>query len=206
MTREEESARIAAVLAGDTEAFSPLVEEHQDRVYRLALRLLGNEADAADAAQDAFIKAFTSLHSFRGDSRFGVWLYRLTNNICSGYLRRRKRQDAVSLQTENEEGEELELALPDERYTPEALLEKAEDVRAVREAIAALPEDCRQILLMREIGGLSYDELAKELRLEVGTVKSRLNRARKKLCVLLAENGNFSGAAPSKERKGGAER
>ena len=170
------------------------------------MRLLGNEADAADAAQDAFLKAFTSLQSFRGDSRFGVWLYRLTNNVCIDCLRRRKRQDAVSLQTENDEGEELELSLPDERYAPEALLEKAEDVRTVREAIAALPEDCRQILLMREIGGLSYDELAKELRLEVGTVKSRLNRARKKLCALLAESGNFSGSAPSKERKGGAER
>ena len=205
MTREEESALIAAVLSGDTEAFAPLVTEHQDRVYRLALRMLGSEADAADAAQDAFIKAFTSLDSFRGDSRFAVWLYRLTNNVCIDYLRRRKRQETISLQTQDEDGEELELSLPDERYSPEKLAERAEDVRAVREAIAALPEDCREILLMREVGGLSYEELSQALALEPGTVKSRLNRARKKLCVLLAESGNISAAAPSKKRKGGAD-
>ena len=205
MTREEDSALIAAVLSGDTEAFAPLVTEHQDRVYRLALRMLGSEADAADAAQDAFIKAFTSLDSFRGDSRFAVWLYRLTNNVCIDYLRRRKRQETISLQTQDEDGEELELSLPDERYSPEKLAERAEDVRAVREAIAALPEDCREILLMREVGGLSYEELSQALALEPGTVKSRLNRARKKLCVLLAESGNISAAAPSKKRKGGAD-
>jgi len=205
MTRQEESALISAVLAGDTESFSPLVTEHQDRVYRLALRLLGSEADAADAAQEAFIKAYTSLNSFRGDSRFGVWLYRLTNNVCIDFLRRRKRQETVSLQTRDEEGEELELSLPDERYAPERVAERAEDARIVREAIAALPEECREILVMREIGGLSYEELARALSLEPGTVKSRLNRARKKLCILLTENGNISPPAPSKERKGGAE-
>ena len=90
MTREEESAVIARVLAGDADAFEPLVREHQTNVYRLALRLLGNEADAADAAQDAFLKAYTSLGSFRGESRFSVWLYRLTNNVCIDALRRRK--------------------------------------------------------------------------------------------------------------------
>ena len=205
MTREEESALIAAVLAGDTESFSPLVEEYQDRVFRLALRLLGNEADAADAAQDAFVRAYTSLGSFRGDSRFSVWLYRLTNNICIDLLRRRKRQDAVPLQSEDEEGEETELALPDERFSPERILERTEDVRAVREAIAALPEDCREILVMREIGGLSYEELARVLSLEPGTVKSRLNRARKKLCALLMESGNFSVPGPSNKREGGAD-
>ena len=206
MTKQEEEKLIARVLAGDTDAFEPLVEENQTKVYHLALRLLGNEADAADAAQDAMIRAYTSLASFRGESRFSVWLYRLTNNVCLDMLRKRKRQTAVPLQAEDDQGEETELDIPDETFSPERLAEKAEDARAVREAIAALPEDLRRILTLREIGGLSYEELAAELGLEPGTVRSRLNRARKKLCLLLTESGNFSEFLPSKEGKGGAER
>ena len=116
MTKDEESALIERVLAGDANAFEPLVLEHQTNVYRLALRLMGNEADAADAAQDAFVKAYTSLSSFRGDSRFSVWLYRLTNNVCIDALRRRR--DTVPLETVDSEGEETELPLPDERWSP----------------------------------------------------------------------------------------
>ena len=202
MTRQEESALIERVLAGDAEAFEPLVLEHQTNVYRLALRLTGNEADAADAAQDAFLKAYASLATFRGESRFSVWLYRLTNNVCIDLLRRRR--DAVPLQTEDDEGSETELPLPDERWDPEALAQRAEDVRAVRAAIAALPADCREILTLREIGGLSYEELAASLGLELGTVRSRLNRARKKLADELMKSGNFSSAPAVKKREGGA--
>ena len=205
MTKQEEEKLIARVLDGDGDAFEPLVEENQTKVFHLALRLLGNEADAADAAQDAMIRAYTSLASFRGECRFSVWLYRLTNNVCLDMLRRRKRQNAVSLQTEDDSGEDTDLDIPDDTFSPERLTEKAEDARAVREAIAALPEDLRRILTLREIGGLSYEELSAELGLEPGTVRSRLNRARKKLCLLLTESGNFSEYLPSKERKGGAE-
>ena len=202
MTREEEGALIERVLAGDAESFESLVLEHQTNVYRLALRLTGNEADAADAAQDAFLKAYASLATFRGESRFSVWLYRLTNNVCIDLLRRRR--DAVPLQTEDDEGSETELPLPDERWDPEALAQRAEDVRAVRAAIAALPADCREILTLREIGGLSYEELAASLGLELGTVRSRLNRARKKLADELMKSGNFSSAPAVKKREGGA--
>ena len=203
MTRQEEEKWIARVLAGDADAFEPLVRENQTKVYHLALRLLGNEADAADAAQDALIRAYTSLGSFRGESRFSVWLYRLTNNICIDYLRRQKRSAAVSLQTEDDDGEPTEMDLPDETWSPEVLAERAEDAEAVRAAMAALTPELREILTMREIGGLSYEELAAALHLELGTVRSRLNRARKKLCVLLTESGNFSPSPPSKNGRGG---
>ena len=203
MTRQEEEKLIARVLSGDVNAFEPLVTENQTKVYHLALRLLGNEADAADAAQDAFVRAYTSLSSFRGDSRFSVWLYRLTNNICIDYLRRQKRQNTLSLETEDEDGESTQLDIPDETWSPETLAERAEDARAVRAAMAALPDDLREILTMREIGGLSYEELADTLGLELGTVRSRLNRARKKLCAILMESGNFSDVQPSKNGKGG---
>ncbi len=204
MTKQQESDLIARVLAGDAEAFEPLVKEHQTNVYRLALRLLGNEADAADAAQDAFLKAYTSLSSFRGESRFSVWLYRLTNNVCIDALRRRR--DALSLETEDDEGETTALPLPDERWSPETLAERAEDIRAVRSALDALPDDCREILTLREIGGLSYEELAAALHLELGTVRSRLNRARKRLADELMKTGNYSAPGPSKHREGGARR
>ena len=197
MTREEEQALIRRVLAGDTDAFEPLVTENQTKAFHLACRLLGNEADAADAVQDAFLKAYTALRDFRGDSRFSVWLYRLVNNVCIDMLRRRKRQETVPLQTEDADGEETDLPLPDERWDPAALAERASDREAVRAALAALPADCREILTLREIGGLSYEELAVQLDLEPGTVKSRLNRARKKMCALLLQSGNFSHRAPS---------
>ncbi len=201
MTREEESAVIRRVLSGDADAFESLVTENQTRAYHLAWRLLGNEADAADAVQDAFLKAYTSLKDFRGESRFSVWLYRLVNNVCIDMLRKRRRTDAVPLQTTDDEGDKTELPLPDAGADPQELLERAEDVAAVRRAMDSLPEDCRQILTLRELAGLSYDEIARALSLETGTVKSRLNRARKKLCRQLLEDGNFSGSAPSNKRK-----
>ena len=198
MTKDEEKGYIERVLAGDESAYEPLVTENQTKVYRLALRILKNEADAEDAAQEAFLKAYTSLADFRGDSRFSVWLYRLTNNICIDMLRKSKRAVIVSLQTEDDDGEETEIAIPDERYSPERLAERAAD----RTALAALPDDCREILALRESAGLSYDEIAAALSLEVGTVKSRLNRARKKLCIALLKSGNFSDRFPSKQGKG----
>ena len=140
MTKDEEKGFIERVLAGDESAYEPLVTENQTKVYRLALRILKNEADAEDAAQEAFLKAYTSLADFRGDSRFSVWLYRLTNNICIDMLRKNKRAVIVSLQTEDDDGEETEIAIPDERYSPERLAERAADRDAVRTALAALPE------------------------------------------------------------------
>ncbi len=206
MTREEEYALIERVLDGDQGAFEPLVVEHQDWVFRLALYRLDNESDAEDAAQEAFLKAYTALKTFRKESRFKTWLYRLVCNVCTDFARRRARQDAQSLHTENEDGEETEADIRDERYTPEKLTIKAEDVRMVREAMDALPADCREILVLREIGGLSYDELSRALGLEPGTVKSRLNRARKKLYALLIRSGNISDDLASETTKGGAEK
>ena len=140
MTKDEEKGYIERVLAGDESAYEPLVTENQTKVYRLALRILKNEADAEDAAQEAFLKAYTSLADFRGDSRFSVWLYRLTNNICIDMLRKSKRAVIVSLQTEDDDGEETEIAIPDERYSPERLAERAAD-----RAPAAGEASCRRL-------------------------------------------------------------
>lgn len=202
MTKEEELKFIEKAAHGDAEAFEPLVLENQSKVYNLALRMMGNPSDAEDAAQEAFIKAWNSLRAFRGDSRFSVWLYRLTNNVCIDMLRRQKRRATVPLSQEDDEGEEIEISIPDERFLPEEEAERRELRREVREALAALPEEWRSILVMRELGGLSYEELAEQLQLQTGTVKSRLSRARKKLCAELLKKGNFSALTPSNIRKG----
>lgn len=204
MTREEERRLIERVLRGDKNAYEPLVLEHQTRVYNLALRILGNETDAWDAAQETLLRAYMSLADFRGDSRFGVWLYRLTNNICIDMLRKQKRRPAISLDAmDNEDGEGETLEIPDERFSPQEELEKKELRAAVSRAMGQLPEDYRQILALREVSGLSYEELADVLKLETGTVKSRLSRARKKLCALLLRDGNFSPPESSNKGKGG---
>ena len=201
MTREEEQIIIRRVLDGDSNAFEKLLLDNQTNVYNLSLKMLGNPEDAMDASQEAFLRAFRSLDSFQGDSRFSVWLYRLTSNVCIDILRKKRRRTEVSLTVVNDEDEESELEIPDERFSPDAVLDKAERVRAVREGLQKLPEEYRRILTLREISGMSYEELADTLELELGTVKSKLFRARKKLCSILMESGNFSETDASKGRK-----
>lgn len=204
MTREEEYAVIRRVCAGDTDAFEALVTAYQKQVYNLALRTVGNEEDAADMTQEAFLRAYRSLGSFRGDSKFSVWLYRLTTNICIDFLRSRGRRPTVSLTAADEDEEPQELDVADDRFDPVQSLERAELRRAVQRGLASLPEDYRRILMLRELSGLSYAEIGQVLRLEEGTVKSRLFLARKKLCDFLRKDGNLPDSFPSNNMKGGA--
>ena len=203
MTREQEAAVIQAVLDGDVNASEALVKEYEKNVYNLALRMTGNSEDAADMAQEAFIKAYNSLTAFRGDSKFSVWLYRIVSNVCLDFLRSRSRKQTVSLSTENDDGEEVELDIADETHSPEQLLDRSLTRDAVRRGLAALPPDHREILLLREIQGLSYEEIADVLGLEAGTVKSRIFRARKKLCSFLIKDGNIPEFVSSSKERGG---
>lgn len=203
MTREEELAAVERVRQGDTNAFEPLVSAYEKNVYNLALRMTGSPEDAADMAQEAFIKAFNSIDGFRGDSKFSVWLYRIVSNVCLDFLRRRSKRGAVSLSVEDDEGGDIQLDIPDESRSPEALLERRMTREAVRRGLDSLPEDYRQILLLREIEGLSYEELAQALQLEVGTVKSRIFRARKRLCAFLLSDGNIPDDIASSKTRGG---
>lgn len=191
MTREEEMLILQQVQKGDVNAFEHLVRAYEKNVYNLSLRMVKNPDDAADMTQEAFIKAYNSLPSFRGDSKFSVWLYRIVSNVCLDFLRSVSRHPTVSLSVENDEGEETELDIPDESQSPEELLERKLTRESVRRGLEALPEDYRQILLLREIQGLSYEEISTILSLELGTVKSRIFRARKKLCEFLLSDGNI---------------
>ena len=186
MTREQEAAIVRKVLGGDANAFETLVLEYEKNVYNIALRMTGNSEDAADMTQEAFIKAYNSLQSFRGDSKFSVWLYRIVSNVCLDFLRSKNRRPTVSLSVEDDDGEDAQLTRD-----------------SVRRGLDSLPPDYRQILLLREIQGLSYDEIAQALSLEVGTVKSRIFRARKRLCTFLIGDGNISDFSSSGKMKGG---
>ena len=201
MTREEEDILVAKIQNGDSSAFEKLVLDNQTRVYNLALRMVGNEEDAFDMSQEAFIKAYNSIALFRGESRFSVWLYRLTTNVCLDFLRSSGRKAHGSLTYISDEDDEKELEIPDERFSPETIVEKKELREAVNRGLMSLSKDYRAILLLREIDGLSYEEIAEALSLEEGTVKSRIFRARKRLCAILTADGNFSLGLTSKKAK-----
>lgn len=204
MTTEEEKKRIAKARGGDADAFAEIVRDNEKLLYNFALRLLGNREDAADAVQEAFLKAYTGLDSFRGESKLSSWLCRILNNACVDILR--KRKETVPLDSGTEEGETLRAEIADERFDPMAVLERTDLQERVRASVALLPEEFKTPLALREFGGLSYAEIAEALSLDVNTVKTRIFRARKKLCVILGGDGNFPEKNMSNRSKGGARR
>lgn len=205
MTALFENEIIRSVLRGNVNDFEKLVTAYEKNVYNIALKMVGDPDDAADMTQETFIKAYRALSSFRGDSKFSSWLYRIASNVCLDFLRSRSRHPQVSLSTVDED-DRATFELPDMRQNPEEQLMKKLGMEAVRRGLEQLPEQQRQILVLRELGGLSYAELAQTLGLEEGTVKSRIFRARKRLCALLLCDGNISDGAASVSGKGGAEK
>ena len=200
----EDREVIEQVLGGDNDAFGLLVEKYQTKVYNLALRMCGNEDDAFDLAQEAFVRAWRNLGSFQFESSFSTWLFRLSSNICLDFLRAKKRRAAVSLTvTDDEDDEETQLAVPDPGKTPEEAVIAAEDRALLTRALNELPADQRQILTLRAINDLSYAEIAEILHLQEGTVKSRLSRARTALRNKLLQIGNKSISDSSVNQKGG---
>ena len=203
MTREEESRIVQKVIKGDVNAFETLVLAYEKNVYNIALRMTGNSEDASDMTQETFIKAYNSLQSFRGDSKFSVWLYRIATNVCLDFLRSKSRRPTVSLSVEDNEGDEVQLDVADESQSPELLLDRQMTRESVRRGLETLSPEYRQILLLREIQGLSYEEISQALGLEAGTVKSRIFRARKKLCAFLLQDGNIPEFTSSVRTEGG---
>ena len=203
MDEERILSAVQAVLNGDGNAFEDIVRTYEKNVYNIALRMTGDREDALDISQEAFLKAYHSLPSFRSEGKFSVWLYRIVSNTCLDFLRSRSRRSEVSLSVEDENGETAEMEILDDTLSPERLYERKLTREALQRGLLRLPEDQRKILLLREIEGLSYDEIARVLSIEGGTVKSRIYRARRKLCEFLAGDGNISPSASSSITGGG---
>ncbi len=166
---------------GDTDAFELLVKRYENKVYNLAYRFLGNHVDAYDIAQETFIKLYRALPRFRGESSLITWLSRITVNVCRDELRRRKRRNLVFVDDKST-GVKNDTGYRDYVHTevssPEENLERKEFCNKVKLCLYNLSEKHRLILVMREIQGMSYAEIAEILQCSKGTVKSRLNRAR----------------------------
>ena len=196
----EELARLAA--QGNEDAFAQLVALHEKRVYTLALRMTGNREDAADVAQEAFLSAWRGLPSFRGDAGFSTWLYRLTSNTAVDHLRKTRRQRTEASLNDDA----LSLDAADPAPTPQDQAESESLREAVRWGLGELSPEHRKVLLLREYQELSYEEIADRLSVDLGTVKSRISRARAALRKILLQSGNLSGYLPSnpaEETKGG---
>ena len=164
----DDEVLVGAARAGDDAAFSELVRRHQARVYRVALRMLGSDADAQDAAQEAFVAAWLALARFRGESSVATWLYRIVTNRCLSRLAPRPGEPPVQAR---------DIAV--EAHDPARLAEHRAHADAISRAVAALPADQRAALVLRDYEGLSYEEIAVVLRIGVGAVKSRIHRARR---------------------------
>jgi len=191
LEKEQEKEIIQKVIDGDRNAFEDLVLANQKNVYNLALKMTRNEDDALDISQEAFVKAFQQLKNFRGDSKFSVWLYRLTYNLCIDFLRKKPKTNTISLTYDDESGDSTPLDIPDLRDLPEDNAIRNETRETIKEGINELADDHREVLVMREVTGMSYDEIATTLNVSIGTVKSRLARARLKLVEFLKDKGTF---------------
>jgi RNA polymerase sigma-70 factor (ECF subfamily) len=176
----DEPKLIEQAQAGDVQAFNTLVLHYQDRVYNLAYRIMGEPGGAADATQEAFISAYKSLNSFRGGS-FKSWLLRIVTNACYDELRYRKRRPQSSLDEITEENESSALLHSEKTLGPEAHQQRAELVSAIELCLDDLPEDQRAATVLCDVEGYDYSEIAEIMSTSLGTVKSRISRARSKL-------------------------
>ena len=178
----EEDELIRQSLAGHSEAYGKLVERYQDRLFNAMLGIVGSYDEAEDVVQDSFVQAYVKLKTFQGNSRFFTWLYRIAFNNALSRRRRRRADTSIEQSRENTGGE------PEDRHeTPEEPLLRAERIAMVKAAMQRLTEEHRHILELREMQDMAYEEIAIILDINIGTVRSRLSRARNQLHDYLKE-------------------
>ena len=166
---------------GDLDAFEQIMETYKQKVYNLAYRMTGNAADASDLSQEVFLRVYRSLDNFRGDSSFSTWLYRIATNVCLDELRRRNRKAVVPIHCQVTIDHEQYRNIPDLSYVPELVVQSKELQQEIQEIINSLNPQYRLVIILRDIQGYSYEEIGEITNSSIGTVKSRLSRARKSL-------------------------
>jgi len=171
---------------GNIDAFEELIKDYKKSAYNIALRVMRNVEDAEDASQEALIKIFKNISSFNMDSTFKVWMYRIVVNTCLDF-KRKKSLNAISLDETLDlgSGREVQREISDETSNPDALVDRNYSTGLVDDAINMLEDDFKTIIILRDIKGFTYDEISEILNCNLGTVKSRLSRARKRLKALL---------------------
>jgi RNA polymerase sigma factor, sigma-70 family len=177
---------------GDETSFESLISSCQGRAYNIALRYLKNEEDALDALQESFIKIFRHLNSFKEDSRFDTWVYRIVVNTCNDMLRKNSNQKITdSIYKTDEDNKESVLEIPDHSGSPEEVFDKKEKTEHIISCLEKLNQEQKEIIVLRDIHGFSYDEISEILDCSIGTVKSRINRARLRLRAILLEQNEI---------------
>lgn len=174
---------------GEETVFEELVKRYQKRVYNTTYRMLGSPEDASDMAQETFLRVYRNLNNFREDASFSTWLFKITTNICRDYLRKEKR-NSVKISYEENITEKLSpnrSELPGEQNNPEEISLRLETQNEIQSLINKLPEKQKEVLVLREFQNFSYEEMAAILDISIGTVKSRLSRARKTIRQNLKE-------------------
>ena len=172
--------------SGDIAAFEQLIDSYQRKIFNIALRMLGNYDDAGDLTQEVLIRIYRSIRSFKEQSSFSTWIYRITTNVCLDEIRKRKNRKVISLDEEIKfDDGDMKRQIESDEPTPEETAETEDLKKIVNDAIARLNEEHRIVIVLRDIQGLSYEEIADVLKCPEGTVKSRINRARQALKNIL---------------------
>jgi RNA polymerase sigma-70 factor, ECF subfamily len=182
-----ENSMLTKARQGNVQAFEELTSSYYTKVFNICYRMLNNSEDASEQAQEAFIKAFRYIKDFKGNCSISTWLYRIATNVCLDYLRKNKNKKAVSLEQNTFEDIKIKDSLVSDDPGPEKVIEIKAQREAIREALSKMNDKNRIIIVLRDFNGLSYDEIAEIIKAPVGTVKSRISRARSELRDLLCK-------------------
>ncbi len=182
-----EKLLIQKAKSGDEKSFESLILSCQSKAYNIAIRYLKNEEDALDALQESFIKIFRHLNSFKEDSRFDTWVYRIVVNTCNDMLRKNSNRKITDSIFKTEDDKETIIEIPDTSGSPEEALDRKEKTEHILMCLEKLSQEQKEIIVLRDVHGFSYDEISEILECSIGTVKSRINRSRLRLREILLE-------------------
>lgn len=188
MSKTDDIEIIGRVLNGDVDAFSLIIEKYQNMTYRYVYSRFNNYDEAMDITQDIFIMAFEALKSFRNESKFSTWLYSIMVNYCKNYRKKSRRYNTLPI-TGGKDDEEYELQISDTHTGPEENVVLDDSLRIVKEEIFKLPDDYKEVIILRDIEGLSYNDIAEKVGIKLSNVKVRIHRGRELLKNRLIERG-----------------